>query len=850
MTPRPEPSVSTYELPTKEIADADAPSIVPSGRPRSEANKAAEEPETELSQGDFVGRYSVLSCLGRGGMGVVYKAYDPQLDRNVALKLLRRGRGSVHADLRLLREAQTLAKLKHPNVVAVYDAGLTHHGVFIAMELLAGKSLNEWLEATPRTVGEIIEVFRAAGRGLIAAHDAGFVHRDFKPSNVLVEDDGSVRVLDFGLAHSVQDARSDDDLAALGDSDPFERDLGQYPSGSRDVFATQAGTLVGTPAFMAPEQLLGGRGDHRSEQFAFAMSLYVALYDRSPLGGETYEERRATMEQGLRVPEQHLERSANGERVPPRIRQVIQRGLADDPKDRFASMAELLEQLEQPPSRWRLIAIAGFTLLAGFGVGAMVFEKPEEQPCADPSSALEGTWGPADRARVEETFLGHGELVSSAFVQVRDQLDRYATDWVDMYGESCKATFISHQQSELLFDRRMRCLRRRRNRLRQAIDSLVSAETPAVLTQRTIVPFKLPSLDGCADLEQLTVEQSLPDDEELRRRIEQLRERIDEADTLYDAGEFKQGLELAATAAAEARELGYPLALDEALWSLGRLQLAGGSAREAQTTLEEAVLMASEAGDDRNAAAAWTGLVFSLAIQRRFDGAAATELAARAAVARSGDEEMRGWLLNSLGVLYTQQGDAKQGQQYMREALEAKAKALGSDHVDVAISWYNLGSSVVDEDPDAAREAFEHARRIFLVTVGERHPMTLYVTTGLCKVERIRGHAEAAVELCSGALAHFEAYPTSSWWMGQVSFALAEAQWDVGMHEAARENAEKARVHLLTDDPTTAQRIGEWIEDPEGTAGRKQDREVTADAEVGKDEESTEPEALEARDRP
>ncbi|MCX4247112.1 serine/threonine-protein kinase [Paraliomyxa miuraensis] len=811
----------SYDLPTKEIPDDETAG--PRAHEISGPALVAEEPETELGQGDSVGRYSVLSCLGRGGMGVVYKAYDPQLDRNVALKLLRRGRGSMKADLRLLREAKTLAKLKHPNVVAVYDAGLTHHGVFIAMELLSGQPVNEWLAERKRSVQEVLEVFRAAGRGLVAAHDAGFVHRDFKPSNVLVEDDGSVRVLDFGLAHALGEPGPDDEPFGV----TFEPDqVGvEYRSPSGRVYITEAGTLVGTPAFMAPEQLLGERGDRRSEQFAFAMSLYVALYDRSPAGGETYEERRATLAKGLRIPERDLEHSAHGERVPPRIRRAILRGLADDPRARFVSMAELLAQLEKPPRRARRLAIAGFTLLTGFGVGALVFE-PQPEPCSDPQAVLEGTWGPSDRSRVEDAFGTHGASVASSLPHVRERFDDYATAWVDMYEESCRATFVDRRQSELLFDRRMRCLERRRNRMRQAIDALASAESPNALTQRTILPFKLPQLDACAELDQLMAEQPLPDDEGQRQRIDGIRQRIDEADTLHDAGEFARGLELATEAVSEAREVRYLPVLGEALGSLGRLQASGASARDAQATLEEAVLVASEAGDVRGAAAAWTWLLYCATIQNRFDGATTLELAARAAVAQSGDDEVRGWLLNNLGVLYNEKGEPDVGLAYLRRALTAKVEALGPNHVDVAISWYNLGSVQVDVDAAAALDAFEHARTIFRTTVGDGHPMTLYATTGLCRVEHIRGRAEVAVELCSEVLSRFETAPTSAWWMSHVSFTLARAQWDAGMHEAARRSAERARDYLLEDNPTAAEGIASWLEDPE--AHDRREREASA----------------------
>jgi len=824
--------LSAQDLPTRELAEPEGSGV------SMEVELLGQLPpeEEELTQGEFVGRYSVLSCLGRGGMGVVYKAYDPKLDRNVALKLLRRSTSSVTADFRLLREAKTLAQLKHPNVVTVYDADLSNHGVFIAMELLSGQSVIEWLEQRSRSVREILDVFLAAGRGLLAAHEAGIVHRDFKPGNVMVEDDGSVRVLDFGLAHLMDDEPAGA-LRVTG-SEPVAgserkadgrkadgRKVDEPPAEirriSREVYATEAGLVIGTPAYMAPEQIVGDRGDRRSEQFSFAMSLYVALYDRIPLAGETYEERRENIVRGLRVSERELERSASGEVVPARVRRTILRGLSAEPGDRFASMTELLAELEEPPRHGRWAVIAGFTLLAGFGVGAMVFDDPEAPPCSDPAAALEGTWGPADRSAVESAF--EAEPVASSLPRVSAQLDRYATGWVEMYGQSCRATFVLHQQSERMFDHRMRCLERRRNRLRSTIDELVTAETPQVLMERTILPFKLPGLEPCADLEALAAEQPLPDDEAQRGEVEQLRKRIDEADTLYDAGEFTRGVEVATEVVAKARELRYSPVLAEALASLGRLQTSGAPPHDAQVTLEDAVLVAAQAGDDRTAAAAWTWLLYSLGLQGRVEAADTLELAARAAVERSGDDVIRGWLLNNLGVLHGMRGDIEQACEQLRRALEIKQQELGPAHVDVGISWFNLGLALAESGKnDDALEAFQQARSIFEATVGERHPLVHFSIFGLCRVEFALGRPQVALELCRDVLVRFETSTPPPGWQSRVGYYLAQALWSAGSEQEALEAARRALA--LATDATVARDIEDWLsvksQAPEGEPPR------------------------------
>ena len=192
---------------------------------------AAAAPGGELGRGTLVGRYVVVDRIGRGGMGVVYKAFDPELDRAIALKLVAvpelRGRQHAAAEplrLRLQREARTLARLSHPNVVAVHDVGGFGGSVFLAMEFVAGRTVRQWLEDRPRRPREILTVFTAAGAGLAAAHQLGVVHRDFKPDNVMVSSDGRVRVLDFGLARLAHTPGSD-----AGQSDAAEPESGPRP---------------------------------------------------------------------------------------------------------------------------------------------------------------------------------------------------------------------------------------------------------------------------------------------------------------------------------------------------------------------------------------------------------------------------------------------------------------------------------------------------------------------------------------------------------------------------------------------------------------------------------------------
>ena len=292
-----------------------------------------------------VGRYVVQNVLGRGGMGVVYGAVDPTLGRRVAVKLVRSGRPTTRYRDRLQREALALARLCHPNIVTLFDIGTTTHGTFVAMEYVRGIDLRKWLRVAPRTVEEILEVFMAAGEGLAAAHAAGLVHRDFKPTNVMVTPDRHVKVLDFGLAR------------AAPSQDPW---LGSTDSAILARRMTRADTVVGTTGYMPPEQLLGREVSPASDQFAFCVALYEALHGARPFPGKTPIEQARSYASGSRT-EVQLRRG-----VPVRVREALERGMELEPHLRFRGMPELLEALRPPPplSRRRRGMLLAAALLA------------------------------------------------------------------------------------------------------------------------------------------------------------------------------------------------------------------------------------------------------------------------------------------------------------------------------------------------------------------------------------------------------------------------------------------------------------------------------------------------------
>ncbi|MBC8071802.1 MAG: serine/threonine protein kinase, partial [Deltaproteobacteria bacterium] len=336
-----------------------------------------DEPESSfakpLEPGEFIGRYRVRERIGEGGMGVVYAAEDPELGRVVAIKLLR----PVHGDeaelqqRRMLREAQALARVSHRNLVMVFDVGSRQGRVWIAMEYVAGDTLEMWLGRERRTWAEIVDVFVEAGRGLAAVHAAGLVHRDFKPGNVIVRKDGTVQVLDFGLAARAGEREEPQRVPTAADLDVLAATL------------TTTGAFMGTPAYMAPEQFLMRPTDGRADQFSLCVALYEALYGHRPFKGQDLAQLMAATLEGL----PGLPAEMPG--LPLAVRQVIARGMSREPDDRFPDMDALLHALHeirtpaQPPrgGGWSRFALG---IMVGGGALAIAtavwLAMPEDAP--------------------------------------------------------------------------------------------------------------------------------------------------------------------------------------------------------------------------------------------------------------------------------------------------------------------------------------------------------------------------------------------------------------------------------------------------------------------------------------
>ena len=378
-----------------------------------------------LPPGAPIGRYLVLDRLGEGGMGVLYTAHDPQLQRVVAIKVLRtrpdRDDSQAAGQQRLLREAQAMAQLSHPNVVPVYDSGPFGEGVFIAMELVRGSTLDHWVKVKPRTWREVLAIFVQAGRGLEAAHAAGLVHRDFKPANVLVGEDGRPRVTDFGLARATRA------LTVTEREEPSEAVLRSGPV-TLDEPLTQAGAMMGSPGYMAWEQYVGAATSAATDQFSFCVALYEALYGVKPFVAKTLPDLAHLTSLGTVPP------APKGSDVPAWLHRILVTGLSPQPGKRHASMTVLLAALSHDPAvtrrRWAVVA-AGLTVVCcALGLAAWSSWR-QARACQGADALLLGVWDAPVKQRSEASFLATGAPFAKASWQLtRDALDAWASQWV------------------------------------------------------------------------------------------------------------------------------------------------------------------------------------------------------------------------------------------------------------------------------------------------------------------------------------------------------------------------------------------------------------------------------------
>jgi tetratricopeptide (TPR) repeat protein len=754
------------------------------GRHESEHRLADGEAPAEpidVPIGTTLGRYVVVSRVGEGAMGVVYAAYDPELDRNVALKLMRsRGGATV-----LAKEAATLARISDPRVVTAHDAGTFGGLVYVVMELVDGVTLRRWLARDRPNERQVLAALVEAGEGLSAAHRAGVVHRDFKPDNVMIDREGRLHVTDFGLALATDERGT--------------------------------GTLAGTLAYMAPEQLRGERVDARADQFAFAVTTFEALFGERPFEGTTREALLAAITgSDVRVPK--------GRHAPARVVAALRRALDPRAERRFPSMKELLAELRPRTRDLRPIVLA---LLALLVLGGLVVQRATIHPpaCGGAHERLAGVWDAQRRAALEASFASHagGAYAGESLRSTTTALDAYATKWEASWVNACEATEVRREASSVTLDSRMACLEDRRVALRALVDGLAEGK-PTALEHAVAATAALPDVDECLDP---------------RRRIEAndpaaaaARADLLNAQAKVELGDVRAAIPVFEDGVARARQRGDDPTLARALLALGNARSLSSELPAARAALDEAAVVAERIDDALLLADAYLGLVHVVGNQLALaaDGERYAEHAG-AVVTRLGSpfalEARRQLAVAELRRRSARWDDAHASAESALAAYRAHGR-LGT--LDAAAAW--LAMAIASHSKGAnelARTEVGEAVALRERFLGPQHPDVGRVRANLAAIESSLGHLDTARSEGLRALAIF-AGPNGD----AVSADVALAHTNLGIIEHLRGDAAGARDHfaravdvdrtLLGDHPSTAialANLGDAERDANSIAGAR-----------------------------
>lgn len=751
--------------------------------------------------GEFVGRYLVLSRLGAGAMGVVLAAYDPELDRRVAVKLLQRRWLGPEADSRLQREAQALARLNHPNVVAVHDVGSHQGRVFLAMEFVKGCTLTRWMKGDggPRTWREVVSVFSAAGRGLEAAHEQGLAHRDFKPDNVMLGDDGRVRVMDFGLARATENPEAEAEPVVTPELDQ-----------SRSTQLTRTGDIVGTPAYMALEQFAGQVATPSSDQFAFCVALFEALYGERPFRGDTVAALSASVMDGAVA-------EVDGKRpVPVWLRRVVRRGLEADPDARFESMRPLLDALaigDQKRRRMLWVATGIAVVLVGAGVFGWTRHRAvqREASCVAAGDEIAEVWNDQARNRVLDGIRASGALDAEVTAgKAVPWIDRQAERWREHRIEACRHAVVDGDWGQALHDKARLCLDDRRVELTILLDGLTDAD--ALSASRAVdSAAALADTLSCVDEATLAATPVVPKASQAERTI--ARQQIARTSYLDNAGRYEDAVEAGRAAISSAEAVALDVLLAEARLATA-LALTGAGHHEASEEL--ALLsygMAARSGAWSIAARAATHLIYGVGYRQRRtrEGRRWAEHAA-IAIVHAGDPAgvLEATRSGALATVANREGRFSESVALNAKARKIFERSLGPTHPLVARHLSNEANNLRRRG-DYAEAAAKHRASLELTeqTRGANHPDLATSLSNLANVYWSMDDTATARPLYERALAIREAslgreHPLVATSLHNLAFAL----WELGEFETASVAAERSlatRRRLYgTDHPDIA----------------------------------------------
>jgi tetratricopeptide (TPR) repeat protein/predicted Ser/Thr protein kinase len=691
-----------------------------------------------------IGRFTTLATIGHGAMGTVLAAYDPVLDRKVALKVLRTPAAGDKKEL--LREARALARLTHPHVVAVYEADEIDGRIVIAMQFVHGTDLRKWLRERPRAWSEVVPMFAAIARGLAAAHAAGVVHGDLKPENALVDTSAAgapeVRIADFGTARILADATD--------------------------------GASGGTPAYLAPERLAGAPPSASADQWAFAVALHEGLFGKRPFAGTTIAELRGAAR--VAIPQEHG--------VPRRIVAVVERGLAPDPAHRWPDMDAVASELarEDRRGRWLVGLLAASSIVTATWFAA----SRERDPCG--ATADDVFWTDDAAARVRSAFSATGAPRAEAIAERTSALLAERRDaWEAARRDVCEANRVRGQESDTLHDLRMRCLDRRASETTALVEAFVDLRDGAAVPDAITAVAELPELERCATARVQDVEYAEPEAPDARRVVAAARGELARAWAAYALNRYDDALARADAIVGDADHTGFAPLQAEALALQGAAQARVSAPGVAEPTLRRARRLAAELGNDRLEAeimVRWLRTVMFADDLARVDDLAEH---ARAAAMRAGTGTAE--IDAIVGEARLQSGDAKGAIEALEAAFASESRADRR-----AIVQVNLGNArLALGEPSAALQLYEDALAAATEHFGTDHPSLGFYSHRVGRGLRAVGRHDEAIATLERVLALREATLGShDRAIASILADLAATEHELGRLDAALEHQTRA----------------------------------------------------------
>lgn len=763
--------------------------LVDLARSGSLASAAADTRSTALPEvpiGTSLGRYVVVERIGAGGMGVVYGAYDPELDRKVAVKLLRPRAGARS----LVEEAAVLAKVTHPGVVAVHDAGTADGLAYLVMELVKGRSLRAWSNGVARSADEVRDVLASAAAGLGAAHQAGLVHRDVKPDNILVDATNRSKMTDFGLA------------LALGSND-------------------EAQSVAGTLAYMAPEQLRGEKADARSDQYAFALTMLEVLTGKRPLLTEDRRAQLAALEAGLDVP-QAVDRD---------LRAALVRALSFAPAERFPSMADFWAALSPEKAATSLSTrlaigapLAAMAATAVAVLGLVFFsQRGEGAFCTNAEESLHGAWSSERRAAVGAAFERSGKTYAeTSRATTLAALDAYSARWTRTWTDACRATRVRGERSEKTLDQRMTCLEESRAAL-GAFATEIAQNEPAAVERAVAAVGRLPPPEACLSPSTARVEPAGPRAD--RAKSERLAKELAELGARVDLGAYAASRDALVAIVTEARAIEDSALAARAGLRAAEAAILANDVPRSKDLLLDAILAGERCGDPSLTAQAYLALArihagpLSQTAEAERDYAHAEALAA---VASSSELDAKRLLVRA--ELYRKTSRFAEGAVAAKAALDELERRGRGDSLEAATAHFGMAiAGSVSGDAAASSHHIERAVAIRTTLLGARHPDVVEAYMNLAIIEARRGELASARARAMQALDSVG--PTPSPDLALVLTNLAIFEDGLGEHEASREHCAKAADidrMVLGDHPATALALTN-LADGERAAGKMAD---------------------------